>query len=184
MTLSETSTLVDVAFAVCTALDRSSITAVLTGGSAATYYAPDAYQSSDIDFVITFTGDRGQGEPALRGLGYQRHGDFYVHPAAVFPLEFPPGPLMVGDDLVRTWTTETRQREQQLHILSPTDCCRDRLAALLYWNDFSGLEQALAVCRAQWKRIDMGAIRDWCGRESKTDKFELFEKRLARLGLS
>ena len=184
MTLSETSTLVDVAFAVCTALDRSSITAVLTGGSAATYYAPDAYQSSDIDFVITFTGDRGKGEPALRSLGYERHGDFYVHPAAAFPLEFPPGPLMIGDDLVRTWTTEAGPREQQLHVLSPTDCCRDRLAALLYWNDFSGLEQALAVCRAQRKRIDMAAIRDWCAREGKSEKFELFEKRVARLGLS
>jgi hypothetical protein len=181
-TISETSTLVDVAFAVCTALDRSGITAVLTGGSAATYYAPDAYQSSDIDFVITFTGDRGKGEPALRDLGYRRKGDFYVHSSAAFPLEFPPGPLMIGDDLIRSWSTDARGREQ-LNVLSPTDCCRDRLAALLYWNDFSGLEQALSVCRAQWKRIDLPAIRTWCEREGQREKFELFVGRLDRLGL-
>ncbi len=182
MTISEASTLVDVAYAVCTALDRAGITAVLTGGSAATFYAPDAYQSSDIDFVITFTAAAGQGEPALRGLGYQRRGDFYVHPAAAFPLEFPPGPLMIGDDLVKAWQTETRRKER-LHVLSPTDCCRDRLAAFLYWNDFSGLEQALSVCRARWKGIDLAAVRAWCARERQDEKFDLFEKRLARLGL-
>ena len=182
MTITETSTLVDVAFAVSTALDRVGITAVLTGGSAATYYAPDAYQSHDLDFIITFTGDPGQGEPALGSLGYRRQGDFYVHAAAPFPLEFPPGPLMIGDDLIRAWETETRKKER-LHILSPTDCCRDRLAALLYWNDFSGLEQALAVCRAQWSRIDVAAIRDWCGRERQREKCDLFERRLAALGL-
>ena len=182
MTLSNTSTLVDVAFAVCTALDRAGVKAVLTGGSAATYYAPDAYQSSDIDFIITFTAAAGKGEPALRKLGYERRGDFYVHPEAAFPLEFPPGPLMIGDDLVRSWRTETRGRER-LHILSPTDCCRDRLAAFLYWNDFSGLEQALAVCRARWNGIDLPVVRDWCARERQGEKFDLFEKRLARLGL-
>jgi hypothetical protein len=48
------SSLVDVAFAVCTALDRDGITAVLTGGSAATFYAPEAYQSEDADFVLSF----------------------------------------------------------------------------------------------------------------------------------
>jgi len=180
--LCASSSLVDVAFAVCTALERSGITAVLTGGSAATYYAPDAYQSSDIDFVITFTGEASKGERALEGLGYRRRSDFYVHPAAAFPLEFPPGPLMIGSDVVRSWGTETRPAER-LHVLTPTDCCRDRLAALLYWNDFSGLEQALSVCRAQWRRVDVAAIRDWCERERQREKFELFEKRLARLGL-
>lgn len=51
--ITATSSLVDVAFAVGTALERAGITAVLTGGSAATFYAPDAYQSSDLDFLIT-----------------------------------------------------------------------------------------------------------------------------------
>lgn len=51
MTISANTPLFEVAMAVCSALDRAGITAVLTGGSAATYYAPEAYQSSDIDFV-------------------------------------------------------------------------------------------------------------------------------------
>jgi hypothetical protein len=41
--------LIDGAFAVCTAFDAAGFTAVLCGGSAATYYAPDAYMSADND---------------------------------------------------------------------------------------------------------------------------------------
>jgi hypothetical protein len=72
-----TSTLAEVAFAVCTALERSGFRAVLTGGSAATYYAPEAYQSGDLDFVITLRGK--EGEKALASLGFERKGDFYRH---------------------------------------------------------------------------------------------------------
>jgi hypothetical protein len=45
----------DVCFAVCTALQNAGTIAVLTGGSAATYYAPAAYQSRDADFIIKFS---------------------------------------------------------------------------------------------------------------------------------
>jgi len=174
--LDATSSLVDVAFAVCTALDRAGTTAVLTGGSAATYYAPDAYQSADLDFVITFTASS-EGERALLALGYSRRDDFYEHLTSPFPLEFPPGPLMVGDDVITRWNTEQRDGAL-LHVLSPTDCCRDRLAAFLFWNDFSGLEQTLCVCRSQPDRVDLDSVRAWCQRERALDKHDLFSKRL------
>jgi hypothetical protein len=45
--LDGTATLTDVAFAVCTALERAGEYAVLVGGSAATYYAPEAYESRE-----------------------------------------------------------------------------------------------------------------------------------------
>src|SRR5690606_901155 len=71
--ITKASSLTEVAFAVCTALDRAGTKAVLTGGSAATYYAPDAYQSGDLDFVIAFHG-ADAAEPALLALGYRREG--------------------------------------------------------------------------------------------------------------
>lgn len=71
--ITATSTLTDVAFAVCTAMDGAGFTVVLTGGSAATYYAPEAYQSRDVDFVITLRGKAG--EKALESIGYKRKGD-------------------------------------------------------------------------------------------------------------
>jgi len=177
--ISPSSTLTQVAFAVCTALHRTGYTAVLTGGSAATYYAPRAYVSRDIDFVLTLhsTG----GEEALKKLGYRRKHDFYTHPDSPFPLEFPPGPLAIGDDLVRTWKTVHR-RTKVLHVLTPTDSCRDRLASFLFWKDFNGLEQALAVCRAQGARVKLKEVRDWCLREQKADEFQLFRRRLLDLG--
>jgi hypothetical protein len=168
------STLTEVAYAVCTALDHARFTAVLTGGSAATFYAPEAYLSDDLDFVLALRGTNG--ESVLKQLGYERRGDFYVHPSSRFSLEFPPGPLAIGDDLIRTWST-FRRRGEVLHVLTPTDSCRDRLASFLFWNDFRGLEQALYVYRAQRRKVDLESIRAWCTRERQPEKFELFEHR-------
>jgi hypothetical protein len=177
------STLVDVAFAVSTALDRAGITAVLTGGSAATFHAPDALQSDDLDFVVTVhsAGDA-RGEAALVRLGYARRSDYYVHAASPFPLEFPPGPLMIGSDHVTSWASERRGREV-LHVLTATDSCRDRLAAFLFWNDFSGLEQSLAICRARRKDVNIAVVRDWASREGTPHQVALFERRLAQLAV-
>jgi hypothetical protein len=169
------SSLTDVAFAVCTALDRKGFVAVLTGESAATYYAPEAYQSGDLDFVITLKGK--DGEAALVSLGFVRKGDFYRHPRSHFLLEFPPGPLAVGEDLIQRWST-VRRRKEVLYVLSPTDSCRDRLASFLFWNDFSGLEQAIAVFQAQSNAVDLGVIEDWCQRERHSQKFALFASRI------
>lgn len=171
------SSLVDVAFEVGTALDRAGIVAVLTGGSAATFYAPKAYQSRDLDFVITLHGTGG--EAALKTIGYVRETDYYVHPRSPFPLEFPPGPLMVGDDHITRWNTVRGDADRLVHVLTPTDSCRDRLAALLFWNDFSGLEQALAVWHAR-PEVDLEIVRDWCVRSGHAAKWELFARRCGR----
>lgn len=170
-----TSTLVDVAYAVCTRLAAARITAVLTGGSAATFWAPAALSSRDLDFVLTVYAPGG--EAALASLGYQRHLDYYVHTENPLPLEFPPGPLGIGDDLVTRWHT-ARRGAQVLHVLTATDACRDRLASYLFWDDFAGLEQALAVARAERRRVDLAAVEAWCKRQRALDKFILFRDRL------
>ncbi len=175
--ISASSSLTDVAFAVGTALDHVGIGAVLTGGSAATFHAPEAYQSRDLDFVVTLHGPGG--DAALRAIGFRREADYYVHPSSPFPLEFPPGPLMIGDDHIDRWHTARRHPGQLVHVLAPTDSCRDRLAAFLFWNDFSGLEQALAVCHAK-PEVDLDVVRDWCVRSGQAAKWELFARRLRR----
>lgn len=52
--ISQNSTLIDVAFAVCTGLDAAGITAVLTGGAATMLYAGEMLPSDDADFIIGF----------------------------------------------------------------------------------------------------------------------------------
>ncbi|MET0403791.1 MAG: hypothetical protein ABW123_15380 [Cystobacter sp.] len=117
------------------------------------------------------------GEAALAALGFSRKGDFYRHPRSQFLLEFPNGPLAVGDDLIHVWST-VRRGDEVLYVLSPTDSCRDRLASYLFWNDFSGLEQALAVRQAQAAGVDLNMIEDWCRREGQIQKFGLFASRI------
>ncbi|MHB8635113.1 MAG: hypothetical protein ACYC96_01420 [Fimbriimonadaceae bacterium] len=64
-----------------------------------------------------------------------------------------------------------------LHILSPTDCVRDRLAGFLFWqNGFSALEQAVGVAMAVGANLEV--IREWCRTEGKLDRFETFRARL------
>ena len=63
-------------------------------------------------------------------------------------------------------------------LLDPTDSCRDRLAAFLFWNDFAGLEQALSVYRAQSDFIDLSKVKAWCHKERQQEKYELFLERL------
>ena len=86
MTITASTSLRDVAFIVCTALDRSGVTAVLTGGSAATVYAPDAYQSQDLDFVVELRAEGADPVKALTGLGYHLKGDQYIHADNPLPL--------------------------------------------------------------------------------------------------
>jgi len=85
---------------------------------------------------------------------------------------------MIGDDFITQWHT-ARRGDQLVHVLTLTDSCRNRLASFLFWNDFSGLKQALAVCEAR-PDIDLEIVRDWCARSGETAKRELFASRLSR----
>lgn len=175
MTIRRSSSLADVAFAVCTVLKKNEITGVLTGGSAATFYAPDIYQSRDLDFVITFATARGrkQAGAALIGLGYHLEGQTYVHASNPFTVEFPPGPLAIGDDLVVKWNT-VKRRTEIVHVLTPTDCVRDRLLWFyLQPTDRSSLQAAIGI--AQRKDVDLRLIAKWSKREGFDVRFREFE---------
>ena len=177
MTIERDTSLRDVAFEVCSALDRAGATAVLTGGGAATLYAPEAIQSFDLDFVLTLQRSKGAPVQALEALGYRRTGHHYTHSANPFLLEFPAGPLAIGDELITAWNT-LREDDRLLHVLSPTDSCRDRLAAFYHFHDQSSLESTLAIHAAQSERVDLERIRRWSVEEGAAGRFEEFLRRL------
>ncbi len=158
------SSLIDGAFVVCTAFDAADFTAVLCGGSAATFYAPEAYMSADDDFVLTVELPRREISAIMAPLGFRESGRIYVHDAVVWTVDFPRGPLAIGRDIVTTWATERRGAEI-LHVISPTDSVRDRFMHYFAWNDYSGLTQAVAVARAQRERVDLDAFRAWAETE-------------------
>ena len=178
MSIDSYSTLAEVAWAVCTALDRAGVEAVLTGGSAATFYAPDAYQSRDLDFIL-FSGDpTGAAEEALLALGYRRAGNHYEHRDNPLLLEFPPGPLAVGGDIIENFSV-LQDETRVLRVLTPTDCCKDRLAAFFHWSDRGALEQALAVALACTDRIDFEELERWSTREGGEERYAEFARRAA-----
>ncbi|GAC1549122.1 MAG: hypothetical protein NVS2B17_33920 [Candidatus Velthaea sp.] len=163
--LTRDASLIDVAFAVCTALEARGEVAVLTGGSAATFHAPEAYQSLDADFVLNFGVSRPLVDDALASIGYARTPQhLYVHRAISFTVEFPPGPLAIGRDIIATWSTNRRNGEL-LHVLSPTDCVRDRFLHYYAWGDATALRAAVAVARACSPDFDEVLFRDWTQRE-------------------
>jgi hypothetical protein len=171
----------EVAFVVCTAFDRIGVTAILTGGSAATVYAPEAHQSRDLDFILSFRSPDAGPDRVLADLGYREDGGVYVHTANPLTLDFPKGPLAVGGDLVDSWAT-LEEVGRVLHLLHPTDCCRDRLAGFLFWDDRGSLAQAVAVALARREEVDLDAVRDWCGREGVAGKYEQFARALRGAG--
>lgn len=177
MRISRTSSLRDVAFVVCTALRKGGVEAVLTGGSAATVYAPRAYQSRDLDFIVTFRKGQPDAPAILESLGYREVHDHYEHGDNALILEFPQGPLAVGGELIKAWDT-LRERGMVLHIISATDSVRDRLAGFLFWNDRGSLDQAVAVARSKRRKVDLGIVGRWCRSEGKAGEFEEFKRAL------
>jgi hypothetical protein len=79
----------EIAFEVCTALQEAGATAVLSGGGAATLYAPAAIQSFDLDFILTMYSEDSAFAKALSAVGYQSVGQHYEHAHSKFLLEFP-----------------------------------------------------------------------------------------------
>jgi hypothetical protein len=152
--------LIEGAFAVCTALDAAGFTAVLCGGSAATFYAPDAYMSADNDFVLTVELSRREISAIIAPLGFREQGRIYVHDAVGWSVDFPRGPLAIGREVVTKWSTE-RRNDQVLHVITATDSVRDRFMHYWAWNDYSGLVQAIAVAKAQPDHVDRDAFRAW-----------------------
>ncbi len=102
MTITAATSLRELAFIVCTALDRTGETAVLSGGGAATIYSSDAYQSRDLDFILGFWSSFGAAKQPLIDLGFEEKNGIYRHPSSIFTVEFPSGPLAIGAEMITT----------------------------------------------------------------------------------
>ncbi len=168
--------LVEVAFRVCTALDAVGISAVLTGGSAAALHAPGLVSSFDLDFVITMRGDVAAGQTALEDLGYRQVGQEVHHESNPYQIDFPPGPLAVGMEILLTWETLHRGA-LLLHTLSATDSCLDRLAHAFSFHSRKCLDDARRI--AQVNELAQERMRRWAEVEGCTAELARFLARLS-----
>jgi hypothetical protein len=166
-----------VAVRVGDALRRRGIRGVLTGGACASLYTRGAYQSVDVDVVLSGPARQADVDAALGSLGFRRRGDRYLHARLPFYVEFPRGPLAVGGDHRVRPVERTRGRARAL-ALSATDSCRDRLAAFYHWGDRQSLAVAVEIARRH--RVGVAAIGRWSRSEGAADLFEEFLADLAR----
>lgn len=160
---------------VCSALEQEGIETVLSGGSCVQIYSQGKYTSDDIDLIDRFNGGHTKIKNVMINLGFEEHNRYFVHEDTQLFIEFPRGPLGVGDAPVN----DIASKEEEtgiLKLLTPTDCIKDRLAAYYHWDDPQSLEQAIWV--AERNDYDLVSIKNWSMNEKMMDKFEVFMSRL------
>ena len=156
-------------------LRAKGIKVVLSGGSAVSFYSSNKYVSKDLDLIHDGFARRREIKSAMEEIGFQEKGRYFVNPETEFFVEFPRGPLSVGDEPVKE-ISEFDLPTGTLRVISPTDCVKDRLCAFYFWNDQQGLAQAILVAKSQ--DVDLKEIKRWSKAEGKEQEYEMFKDKL------
>ena len=156
---------------------RRKINVVLSGGSCVSIYSDEKYVSMDLDFVNAGFTKRAAIRDAMEALGFSEENRYFRHPDASLLIEFPSGPLGVGEEPVKQ-IDEITTATGVVRIISPTDCVKDRLAWYYHDNDMQCLEQAVLV--AATNKVDLQEIERWSGVEGKRDAFAAIKQKLKR----
>jgi hypothetical protein len=168
----------ELAAVICETLRNAGIDVVLTGGSCVSVYTHNAFASLDLDFIALGLHSNREIGVALSELGFQRKTQasrYFTHPETDMVIEFPSGPLMVGNQIIESeHFDKVATRCGTVRLLSPTDCIKDRLAAFYYWNDEQCNRQAIAVASAQ--RVNWPDLEAWHKQEGVADRFAAFRR--------
>lgn len=151
------------------------IDVVLVGGACICIYSDNKYRSFDLDFITTGMTSRQKIRAALLEIGFTEEQRYFKNPETDFFIEFPSGPLAIGDELPGEIAT-LPYPTGVLRLLSPTDSVKDRLAAYYHWKDRQSLEQAVLVTGDQ--PVDLNEVRRWSAKEGFGEEFESIRERL------
>jgi hypothetical protein len=162
----------EIAAAVSEALRKQGITAVMSGGGCVSVYSENRYQSDDLDFIDSYRDKIGI-QKALAAINFYSDKDrYFKNSTTTIYLEFPPGPVMIGNEFAKEpvdWETPAGK----ILMLNPTDCVKDRLAKFYAWNDAQALYQALLVVAAQpvnFREIERWSIKS----EGQANRYKFF----------
>jgi hypothetical protein len=158
-------------------LRNRGIEVVLSGGGCVSIYSSNVYVSWDLDFIDNLFTKRSKLREALSEIGFSEESRYFQHPESQVIIEFPSGPLSVGQEPVKE-IINLELATGTLRLISPTDCVKDRLAAYYHWQDRQCLEQAVLVAQAQ--DIDLGEVERWSRREGKITAFRQVRKFLRK----
>ena len=154
---------------------KDGIRVVLSGGASASFYSNNEYVSHDLDLINVDFVKRQRIKSSLSVLGFTEHGRHFTHPDTQFIVEFPDGPLSVGEEPVKE-IVEVKFPTGILRVISATDCVKDRLCAYYFWNDNQGLAQAVLVARNN--SVDFKEIERWSKSEEKIKEYRIFKVKL------
>jgi len=160
-----------------THLSNHGVQVILSGGSVVAFYSQEKYVSKDLDFINIGFVKRSRIEQIMAEIGFGESDRYFRHPESPFLIEFPPGPLKVGEQTVDSFN-EVKFATGLLRLLTPTDCVKDRLAAYFYWADRQCLQQAIWVY--QISDVDLGEVRRWASVEGKVKEFEEIKARFTK----
>ena len=158
-------------------LRRHGISVVLSGGSCVSIYSQEKYVSMDLDFVNQNFAKRTRIKAVMESTGFTEENRYFTHPGTKFLVEFPPGPLGVGDEPVKQ-IDEISTDTGTVSIISPTDCVKDRLSWFYHSKDTQCLEQAVLVAGAN--PVDITEIERWSKAEGMSRVFEQIRHRLVK----
>ncbi|MHC1739480.1 MAG: hypothetical protein AB9897_00020 [Anaerolineaceae bacterium] len=164
-------TQIEIAAFVQTHLLLNGVKVVLSGGAATAFFSHNQYVSADIDLVNIYSVSRKRIDKLMNEIGFTELSRYFKHPESEFIIEFPPGPLTVGLEAVGV-VENIPLATGTLHILSATDCIKDRLAAFYHWGDKQCLQQSILV--GSTMPIDLAEIERWSIHEGKENEFKQF----------
>ena len=172
MKIDRSTTREQLAAIVVTKLQQHGIDATLVGGSVVSIYTANKYASDDLDFICSAAHDRIVS--GMLELGFNRAAggtskDFR-HPDTRFTVEFPTGPLALGETVPVVPEGRIEVEGVAIKLLSPTQCVMDRLLWFFYCNDRQCLDQAVWV--AQSHPVSMEKLTAWAKREPNQESIQ------------
>ena len=156
---------------------QQGIDTVLSGGAAVAAYTSGAYVTHHIDLVNRSLTRRALIKKAMKELGFREEGRHFKHPETPFLVEFPSGPLTVGDEAIQE-IEEIKLQTGTLRVISRTDSVKDRLAWFYHSGDRQCLSQAVLI--AQQGGVDLRSVEAWSRAEGKSREYALFRKQLGK----
>lgn len=91
-------------------LQQHGIEVVLVGGLAVEIYTENLYLTKDIDMVNTNYKKPSYVHKVMGELGFQKRGRVYISKTTNITVEFPPGPLAVGNNLIQAQPLQKQSR--------------------------------------------------------------------------
>jgi hypothetical protein len=123
-------------------LRENGIDVVLSGGAVVSIYSSNKYISLDLDLVNIHCVKMSKLRESMMEIGFFEDRRYFKHPDTQYFVEFPPGPLTIGEEPVKR-VDDIEFSTGLLRIISPTDCVKDRLAGYYHWGDRQSLFQAV-----------------------------------------